>query len=88
MEAVFIVKPDEFDENLFEQIKFLLSSKNNLEITISINETQSKGILRKESREEYFTRLDKAIKNLKENKGVPFTTQEFEEFSQNLLNEP
>ena len=66
MEAVFIVKPDEFDENLFKQIKSLLNAKNNLEITISINE-QSKGILRKETREEYFARLDNAIKNLREN---------------------
>lgn len=59
MEAIFHIKADEFDENFFNQIKSLLKAKKNLEITIAISDEQSKGILRKETRGEYFARLTK-----------------------------
>jgi hypothetical protein len=88
MEAVFRITANEFDESFFNQIKSLLKSKKNLEITIAISEAQSKGILRKETREEYFARLDKVIDNLNKGQGVSFTKEEFEDFSKQLLNEP
>lgn len=88
MEAVFHIKANEFDESLFNHIKSLLKSKKNLEIMIAISEEQSKGILRKETREEYFPRLDEAIDSLKKGKGERFTLEEFEDFSKQLLNEP
>jgi hypothetical protein len=43
--------------------------------------------LRKETREEYFTRLDSTIDRLKEGKGVNFNADEFEELSKQLLSE-
>ena len=55
---------------------------------IAISEEHSEGILRKETREEYFARLDKAIDSLKKENGVSFTLEEFEDFSKQLLNEP
>ncbi len=88
MDAVFRIKANEFDENLFNQIKSLLKSKKNLEITIAITEEQSKGILRNETRDEYFARLNKAIDNLNKGRGINFTPEEFEDFSKQLLNEP
>lgn len=88
MDAVFRIKGSEFDEKFFKQIQSFLKWKDNLEITIAISEEQSKGILRKESREEYFDRLDKAISNLNGGSGVSFTGEEFEDFSKQLLNEP
>ena len=88
MEAVFHVKANEFDETFFKQLKSLLNSKKDLEVTIAISEGQSKGILRNETREEYFARLNKAIDNLGKGQGVSFTVDEFEEFSKQLLNEP
>ena len=88
MKVVFRMKANEFDESFFEQIKAILKAKKNLEITIAITDEQSKGILRKESREEYFARLDKAIDNLDKGRGVNFSREEFEDFSKNLLNEP
>jgi hypothetical protein len=84
MEAVFHITANEFDESFFNQIKSLLKSKKNLEITIAISEAQSKGILRKETREEYFARLDKAIDNLNKGDGVSFTKEEFEDFSKQI----
>jgi hypothetical protein len=87
MDVVFRIKANEFDENLISQIKTLLKRKRNLEITIAISEEPSKGILRKETREEYFTRLDSTIDRLKEGKGVNFNADEFEELSKQLLSE-
>ncbi len=87
MEAVFIVNSNEFDESLFNKIQSIVNSKKNLEIIISINE-ESKGVLRQETREEYFARLDKAISNLDKGEEAHFTTEEFEDFSMHLLNEP
>ena len=70
MDAVFHIKGNEFAENLFRQIKALLMSNKSLEVTIAIGEAGSKGILRKQTREEYFIRLDKAIGNLNAGKGI------------------
>ncbi len=88
MDAVFRIKSSEFDEHLISQIKELLKRKNNLVITIAISEKPAKGILRKETREEYFARLDNSIDNINNGKGVTFTAEEFDVFSKQLLNEP
>lgn len=88
MDAVFRIKASEFDEYLINQIKELLKRKNNLEITIAISEAPEKGILRQETREEYFARLDKSIENINNGKGIVFTAEEFDNFSKQLLNEP
>ncbi len=69
MDAVFRVKANEFDEKLFQQIKNILVLKNNLEITISISDP-STGILRQETKQEYFNRLLKAKENLDNSKNV------------------
>jgi hypothetical protein len=88
MDAVYRIKASEFDDFFINQIKELLKRKNNLEITIAISEEPSRGILRKETREEYFARLDKAIENIDNAKGVAFTDEGIVEFSKQLLNEP
>jgi hypothetical protein len=69
MDAVFRVKANEFDEKLFQQIKNFLVLKNNLEITISISDP-STGILRQETKQEYFNRLLKAKENLDNSQNV------------------
>ncbi|WP_276504871.1 hypothetical protein [Terrimonas pollutisoli] len=79
MDAVFHIKAGEFDENFFNQLKSLLKSKKNLEITIAISEEQSKDILRKETKEEYFSRLNRAIDNLNKGKAISFTSKEFDD---------
>ena len=88
MEAVFHIKPSEFDESFFNEIKSLLKSKKDLEIMIAISEDEPNGILRKETRQEYFARIDKAIENLKKGHCLEFTREELEDFSKQLLNEP
>lgn len=88
MDAVFRLNATEFDENFFHQIKNILDLKNNLEVIISISE-QSTGILRQETKQEYFDRLLKAKENLDNNKNViAYKADQFEEFEKFLLNEP
>lgn len=88
MDAVFRIKASEFDEKFFHQLKNVLGLKNNLEITISISE-QSTGILREETKEEYFDRLLSAKQNLNNNTNVvSYKPDQFEEFEKFLLNEP
>ena len=88
MEAIFRIKASEFNEQLINQIKSLLKSKSNLELTIAITEESSTGILRKETREEYFSRLDGAIHSLNNQQGVSYSSEGFEGFSKQMLNEP
>ncbi len=88
MDAVFRIKASEFDEKFFQQLKNVLGLKNNLEVTISISE-QSTGILRQETKDEYFDRLLRAKENLNNNTNVvSYTSDQFEEFEKFLLNEP
>ena len=65
MEAVLRVQSSEFTDELISKITVLLSGTKNTEITISITEKQLTGILREETREQYFSRLDNSIENLK-----------------------
>jgi predicted HD phosphohydrolase len=88
MEVVFSVSANEFDEELFEQVKSLLKRKKDLSVTISITEEHAKRFLRKETRDEYFERLNKAIENLNNGYGKSFNKEELEDFSKQLLNEP
>ncbi len=87
MDAVFHIKGDEFDETFIKQIKSLLMSKKKLELTIAISEEPSNGFLREETRGQYFARLDKAIDNLNKGIAVTFTMDEFEEYTNQLVNE-
>ncbi len=88
MDAVFRIKASEFDEKFFKQLKNVLRLKSNLEVTISISE-QSTGMLRLETKEEYFDRLLRAKENHNNNTElVSYTSDQFEEFEKFLLNEP
>lgn len=80
MEAVFKVQPSEFTDELIDKIRSLLSGVKNSEITISITETPSSGILREESREEYFKRLDKSIEDSEKGNVISFNGDSFEQF--------
>jgi hypothetical protein len=88
MDAVFRLKASEFDESFFSQVKSIIKANKDVEITISITDTGAKGILRNESRDEYFSRLDKSIANLEKGQIITYTPEGFDDFSRQLLNEP
>lgn len=77
----------EFNEEVFERIKSFLGNKSNAKVFISINDSP-KEFPPTETREEYFARLDKSIKDAEEGKFVTFTWKEFEAHTKQLLNEP
>ena len=77
----------EFDEDAFSRIKSFLTNKSDARVLISIDDSP-KDFPIKETKEEYFNRLDKAIKNAEQGKTVSFTWNEFDDFTKQLLNEP
>ena len=88
MDALFKIPAAEFDENLFKRIQSLLTGNPDEEVSISVHISNSKGILRKETKEEYFERLLAAKNNL--DKGVNavfFTPSELKKFEKELLGE-
>lgn len=88
MEAVFKISVEEFNEQLFEKIKSLLAVDNDLEVTISIQDAKSKGILRDETKDEYVERLLNARKNLDTpSNAISFKPTELENFKNELLAE-
>ena len=79
MDALIEVSSSEFNEELFKRIKSLIKSVGIGEITIKVNSPKSTS-LRKETREEYWDRIDKSIKDIEEGKGMVFTMEELEEY--------
>ncbi|SEJ22098.1 hypothetical protein SAMN05216327_107170 [Dyadobacter sp. SG02] len=84
MDAVLKIQSSEFTDELIEKIKALIRGKENSEITISISDQASNGTLREETREEYFERLEKGIKNLEKGDVITFSGDSFELFSKHL----
>jgi len=84
MEAILRVQSSEFTDELINKIKALLRGSQNSEITISITEKHSAGILRAETSEQYFERLDKSIENLEKGNVITFSGDTFEQFAKHL----
>ncbi|MCE7067043.1 hypothetical protein [Dyadobacter sp. CY326] len=87
MEALLRVRSSEFTDELINKIRTLLSGSQDSEITISITEKPSSGILRLETRDEYFSRLDKSLENLEKGNVITFNGDAFDQFARHLGNE-
>lgn len=80
MESTFQIKILELDSNFIEGIKKLFGNEREIQITVS--SSTDFGLNIKESNEEYFNRLETALKNLKEKKNVvSLSEDELDEFS-------
>jgi len=79
MDALIEVSSSEFNEELFKKIKSLIKSVGIGEITIKVNNPEST-LLRKETPEEYWSRIDKSVKDIDEGKGIVFTIEELQEY--------
>ncbi|MCC6280367.1 MAG: hypothetical protein IT262_07200 [Saprospiraceae bacterium] len=79
VQATFTISAEDFNDEIFEKIKTYLKGQQAF-VTISIQKEPSASP-KKETREEYFERLDKSIAELEHGeKMVSFTVEEFEEF--------
>ncbi|WP_254560733.1 hypothetical protein [Dyadobacter diqingensis] len=87
MEAVLKIKSSEFTDELISKIKALLSVSKDSEVTISITDKPSLGLLRDESREEYFSRLDKSIDDFEKGNVISFSGDSFEQFVKHIAQE-
>ncbi len=87
MEAMIRLRASEFNESAFERIKSFLAGNANAELSIKISD-EPQSFPFSETKEEYFERLNKSIKNAEEGKVTTFTWNEFETYTKQLLNEP
>ncbi|MCF2489278.1 hypothetical protein [Dyadobacter sp. CY347] len=86
MEALLRVRSSEFTDELINKIRTLLSGSQDSEITISITEKPSTGMLRIETRDEYFSRLDKSLENFEKGNVITFSGDAFDQFAKHLGN--
>ncbi|HEX8462824.1 MAG TPA: hypothetical protein VF623_15420 [Segetibacter sp.] len=71
MNAVIKLKSSELNASIIERIQALIQYKENVEITISVDDNV-----------EYFEELNRSIKDLKEgNNLISFTMEELEEYT-------
>lgn len=82
MDAVIKIPSSEFNEDVFKKIRSLIKSFGDAEVTIAISNTPENQ-LRKETKEEYWNRLNKSVSDIKEGKGIVFTMDELEEYIHN-----
>ena len=78
MDALIKVSAAEFNEDLFNKIKSLIRSVGNAEITIAVSEVSK----RTESEREYWDRLNSAITDIEQGKGITFTMEGLTEYLQ------
>jgi len=83
METIFRIKPDELTIDFLDKLKTLFQNEG--EIEISISPISDFGLTKKEGKKEYQNRVNKAIRNLEENKNaISFSEDEFEALANDL----
>ena len=83
MESSFTLKVSELDSDFIKNIKKLFKKDREISITISSATDFDLNIV--ETKEEYFTRLEKALKNLEGGNGISLSEQELDENFMELL---
>lgn len=83
METVIRIKPSELTPDFIDKVKILF--KNDKAIEISISSVSDFGLTKKEGHKGYEDRVNRAIKNLEENKDtISFSEDEFESLINDL----
>ena len=75
METLIKLTSADFNENLIKSLKRVFKGRNKLDITINIKENKKEKYLYKETREEYFAKLNKAIEDVEKGNVISFTMQ-------------
>jgi hypothetical protein len=83
METIFRIKPNELTVDFLEKLKILFQNEG--EIEISISPISDFGLIKKEDNKEYQNRVNKAIRNLEENKNsISLSEVEFDALANDL----
>ena len=80
MEAVFKIKEGEFNQDVFERIKRFVQEGEFSEIIISFRPKKKTSKVKKETQEEYFTKLQISMEDVAEGNVIAFTVDEFDKF--------
>ena len=86
MEAVFKIKGKEFNQDVFERIKLFVQDGDFSEIVISFRPKKKANRIKKETKEEYFGKLQTAIKDAADGNVVSFTVEEFDKSNEKYSN--
>jgi hypothetical protein len=85
MEITFKIPASEFSQDIIDKIHQFISLNGESDVTINIRPNKKK-IFPKETKEEYFKRLDTAIDNLEKNRNIiSFTNAEFQKFAETQI---
>ena len=82
MEAVFKIKEAEFNQDDIDRIKHFVQSGDFGEIIISFRPKKKTNKIKKETREEYFAKLQKSLHDVENGNVISFTSEEFDNFIQ------
>jgi len=83
METVIRIKPSELTPDFIDKVKTLF--KDDKAIEISISSVSDFGLTKKEGKKVYENRVNKAIKNLEDNRDtISFSEDEFESLINDL----
>jgi len=81
MEATLKIHTTELSQEVFEKIQQFIRVNGESEVIINVRPKKKKGFP-KESREDYFARIDRALDNLDQQRNVvEFSLKEFEALS-------
>jgi len=83
MESSFTLRVSELDSDFVKTIKRLFSKER--EVTITISSATDFGLHAIETKEEYFSRLEKALKNIEQGKGIVISEHDFDKTVAGLL---
>jgi hypothetical protein len=79
MEIQLKIHATDFNQDIIDKIRQFLALNGESDLVINIKPKKKQ--FPKETRDEYFSRLDKAIAHLDNNKSIQFSTTEFQEFA-------
>lgn len=83
MEIQLKIHAADFNQDIIDKIRQFLALNGESDLVINIKPKKKQ--FPKETRDEYFTRLDSAIVSLDKNNSIQFSTTEFQEFAQSKL---
>lgn len=82
MDATFRISLSELTPGFIADLKSIFSEKQEMKVTIEpVNDF---GLNRKETKEEYFRRINEVLGNLEKGRSVAYSEKEFEQFVENL----
>jgi len=82
MDATLRISLSELTPGLIANLKSIFSEKQ--EVKLTIEPVSDFGLNRRETKEEYFMRINEVLKNLEQGRSVAYSEEEFDQFVENL----